>query len=75
MNRSQKIKQMKKIINKYGEIKTEYKKPKDEYYRKGSYYVVFDSKKLDMIYTIHDIDKYHVYKNIVKYIKYNLTKL
>lgn len=74
MNRKRKIKQMRKFINKYGVIKTEYKRPKDEYYRKGSYYAVFDSEKLDMVCSIGHIDKYHVYKSIVKDIKEELVK-
>lgn len=75
MNRKRKVKQMRKLINKHGVIKTEHKRPKDEYYRKGSYYAVFDSEKLDMTSVIGHVDKYHVYKNIVKNIKEELNKL
>lgn len=69
MNRKQKIKQLKKFINKYGIIKTEYKRPKSEEYTKESYYAEFDSKKLGIFCSIGDVDKYHVYKTIVKDIK------
>ena len=75
MNRKRKIKQMLNFINKYGIIKTEYRRPKDEYYRKGSYYAIFDSEKLDMIYSIGHIDKYHVYKNIVRDIKEKINEV
>lgn len=74
MNRKRKIKQMRKFINKYGEIKKEYKRPKDGYYHKGSYYADFDSEKLDMNCSVGHVDKYHVYKDIVKIIKKELNK-
>lgn len=73
MNRKRKTKQMRKFINNYGVIKTEYKRPKDEYYLKGSYFAVFESEKLDMICYIGHIDKYHVYKSIVRNIKEELN--
>lgn len=66
MNRKRKIKQMRKFINKYGTIEKEYTRPKDDCYRKGSYFALFNSEKLDMICNIGGIDKYHVYKSIVK---------
>lgn len=69
MNRKRKIKQMKKLINKYGVITQEYKRPKDNYYRKGSYYANFDSGLMDFNSSVGHIDKYHVYKNIVNDIK------
>ena len=75
MNRGRKIKQMRHFINKYGYIKHEYKLPKDEYYRKGSYYACFigDSDKLvKMCMIITDIDKYTVYKIIMEEIKFIL---
>lgn len=75
MNRKRKIKQMRKFISKYGVIKTEYVRPKDEYYRKGSYYAVFDSEKLDICCCVGHIDKYYVYKSIVRNIKDELNKL
>ena len=75
MNRKRKIKQMRKFINKYGVIKTEYVRPNDEYYSKESYHAVFDSEKLDMICCVGHIDKYHVYKNIVREIKDELKEL
>lgn len=73
MNRGRKIKQMRRFINKYGYIKNECKQPKDEYYRKGSYYACFrnDSDNyMNMCMIVTDIDKYHVYKVIVEEIKY-----
>lgn len=74
MNHGKMIKRMMKFIKKYGIIKVEYHRPKDIYYRKGSYVAVFDSEKLDMVYSVGDIDKYHVYKNIVNEIKNTLKK-
>ena len=74
MNRSRKIKQMKKFINKYGVIKNEYKRPNDEFYRKGSYFAIFDSEKLDVVSSVGHVDKYQVYKSIVKDIKETLKK-
>lgn len=75
MNRKRKTKQMRKFIYQYGTIKTEYKRPKDSYYRKGSYFAVFDSEKLDMVCSVGHIDKYHVYKSIVQDIKDELKRL
>lgn len=69
MNRKHKIKQMKRFIYMYGNITQEYKRSKDSYYRRGSYFAVFDSKKIDMVCCVTDIDQYRVYKNIVKNIK------
>lgn len=69
MNRRRKIKQMKKFITKNGIIENEYKRPKDEYYRKGSYVVTFDSEKYDMFCYVSSKDKYHAYKSIIKIIK------
>ena len=68
------MKQMRKFINKHGVIKTEGKRSKDEYYRKGSYEAVFDSEKLGIICNIGHVDKYHVYKSIVGNIKEELVK-
>lgn len=75
MNRKRKTEQMRKFINRYGVIKDEYKRPKDEYYRKGSYFAVFDSEELDMVCCVGDVDKYHVYKSIAKDIKDILKRL
>lgn len=72
MNRGRKIKQMRRFINKYGVIDNEYKRPPDKNflpYRKGSYCVVFLSDKLDLSASIGDVDKYQVYKEIVREIK------
>lgn len=69
MNRKMKIKYMRKFINEYGVIKNEYKRPKCKHYRKGSYFAVFNSEKLNMACSVGHIDKYHVYKEIVKDIK------
>ena len=72
MNRGRKLKQMRKFINKYGVIDDEYKRPPDKYYplyRKGSYCAVFLSDKLDLSASIGDVDKYQVYKEIVRTIK------
>lgn len=64
-----KIKQMRRLINKYGVITVEYKRPKDEFYRKGSYFANFNSDILDCNSCIGHIDKYNVYKSIVRDIK------
>ena len=72
MNRKRKIKQMKKFINAHGIIKQEHKRSKDNYYRKGSYFAAFDSPKLDTFCAVGDVDKYRVYKRIVKEIKMQL---
>ena len=72
MNRGKKLKQMQRFINKYGVIDSEYKRPPDKSYppyRKGSYYAVFLSDKLGLSASIGDIDKYQVYKEIVRTIK------
>lgn len=74
MNRKRKIKYMKKFINTYGTITQEYKRPKDEYYRKGSYFAVFDSLKCGMCCAVGNIDQYHVYKDIIENIKMELYK-
>ena len=72
MNRGKKLKQMRRFINKYGVIDKEYKRPPDKYYapyRKGSYFAVFLSDKLDLSASVGDVDKYEVYKSIVREIK------
>lgn len=72
MNRGKKLKQMRRFINKYGVIDKEYKRPPDKSYqpyRKGSYFACFSSDELSLSVSAGDIDKYHVYKGIVKEIK------
>jgi hypothetical protein len=72
MNRGKKLKQMCRFINKYGIIDQEYKRPPDKNYppyRKGSYFAVFLSDKLDLSACVGDVDKYQVYKEIVREIK------
>lgn len=72
MNRGRKLKRMQRFINKYGVIDKEYKRPPDKYYppyRKGSHYANFLSDKLDLSYSVGDVDKYQVYKAIVREIK------
>lgn len=73
MNRGKKLKQMKRFINKYGSINEEYKRPPDKNYppyRKGSYFAFFISDEIGC--AVGDVDKYHVYKAIVKEIKEDL---
>ena len=65
---------MRRYINKYGVIKEEYKRPKDGFYTKGSYYASFDSDKLDMFCCIGHINQYCVYKSIIELIKEQLIK-
>lgn len=63
---------MRRFINSYGVITDEYKRPPDKLYppyRKGSYFASFDSEELGLCCTIGDIDKYKVYKELVKIIK------
>lgn len=72
MNRGKKLKQMRRFINKYGVIDNEYKRPPDKCYppyRKGSYYATFLSDELDLSVCVGHIDKYQVYKEIVRQIK------
>lgn len=71
INKERKIEQMREFICQYGTITTEYERPVDEYYKNGSYFAHFDSEKLDLSYSIGNIDKYSVYKNIVKEIKFH----
>lgn len=56
---------MRKIIHKYGIIIREYERPKNISYRKGSYFVVYDSELLDFSCVVGHIDKYRAYKSIV----------
>lgn len=77
MNRARKLKQMRRLINKYGVINEEYTRPPDKNYppyRKGSYYANFLSDKFDLSASIGDIDKYAVYKAIVAEIKRHIEK-
>lgn len=72
MNRGKKLKQMRKFINKYGVIDKEYKRSPDKNYlpyRKGSYFAIFISDELDLSACVGHINKYQVYKEIVKEIK------
>lgn len=72
MNRKRRTKQLRKFINQYGTILCEYKRPPNKtcsYYRKGSYFACFESDELGFYCSIGDINKYLVYKNIVKGIK------
>ena len=72
MNRGKKLKQMRRFINKYGVIDKEYDRPPDKTfppYRKGSYFAAFYSDELDISVCTGDVDKYHVYKEIVRTIK------
>lgn len=72
MNRGKKLKQMRRFINKYGVIDNEYKRPPDKCYppyRKGSYYATFLSDELGLSYCVGNVDKYQVYKAIVRAIQ------
>ena len=72
MNRGKKLKQMRKLINKYGVIDKEYDRPPDKTfppYHKGSYFATFYSDELGVSFSVGDVDKYHVYKEIVRTIK------
>ena len=72
MYRGKKLKQMRRFINKYGVIDKEYDRPPDKTfppYRKGSYFAAFYSDELDISVCAGDVDKYHVYKEIVRTIK------
>lgn len=75
MNRKRKLKQMYRFINRYGRIKEQGKRLNDEEYRKGSYYVAFDSKELGIFLDIGGVDKYSVYKSIVKEIRNRLMMI
>ncbi len=60
---------MRRFINRYGEITEEYERPPDNScppYRKGSYFASFISESLGLCCSVGDIDKYTVYKEIVK---------
>ena len=72
MNRGNKIKQMRRFINKYGVIDKEFKRPPNKNYtpyRKRSYFATFYSDKLDFSTCVGHIDKYNVYKSIIEEIK------
>ena len=69
MNRKRKTFQNLKIIRRYGVITEEYKRPPEPYYPKGSYFANFQSEKLSLNCCCGDVDKYNVYKEIVKTIK------
>ena len=72
MNRGKKLKQMRRFINKYGVIDKEYDRPPDKTfspYRKGSHFTAYYSDELDISVCAGDVDKYHVYKEIVRTIK------
>lgn len=78
MNRKKKIKYMRKFILKHGVIKEEYKRLPDKHYppyKKGSYYADFRSEELDIAASIGDVDKYQVYKSLVKLIKEELKHI
>ena len=77
MNRKRKLKQMRRFINKYGIIDKEYKRPPDKNfppYRKGSYFASFVSDELSLASCVGHIDKYQVYKSIVRNIKELIKK-
>lgn len=72
MNRGKRIKMLKKIILKYGDIITEYNREPEKYYhpyRKGSYYMNYQSKSGNYSGYIGAKNKYEVYKAVVKDIK------
>ena len=74
MNRGRKLKHMQKFINKYGVITTERKvAPNKAYppYRKGSYFIAFDSERLGLCVACGDVDRYRAYKGVVEEIKYH----
>lgn len=69
MNRKRKIYRMRKFIRTYGIITEEYKRPPEPFYPKGSYFVNFQSERLDMNCCVGHIDKYQAYKSIIDIIK------
>lgn len=72
MNHKTKIKHMRKFINQYGTIIEEGKNlPNKAFppYRKGSYYVAFDSYDGEMVSSVGDKNKYETYKELTKIIK------
>lgn len=71
MNKSKKLRQMRKFIMKQGEIDKEYTQPPDWFYRKGSYFASFLSLA-EPKYSILTVqkNKYLAYKSIVENIKY-----
>lgn len=75
MNRGRKIKQMRKFILKYGFISKEHSREPDKSfppYRKGSYEAVFLDNYGITSQCVGDVDKYQVYKEIVKAIKQDI---
>ena len=77
MHRGKKLKQMRRFINKHGVIDNEYKRPPDKNfrpYRKGSYFASFLSSDNSLATCVGDIDKYHVYKELVKQINEYVIK-
>lgn len=75
MNRSKKIRQMRRFIDKYGFIEREYKRDPDKFYRpyrKGSYFASFFSHaKPGYSILCGDVDRYCVYKSLIESIKEN----
>lgn len=72
MNRKKKLKQMRRFINKYGVIIHEYKRHPDKGfypYRKGSFFVYFDSNKLGHCGGYGSVSQYEVYKMICRDIR------
>ncbi len=72
MNRGKKILQMRRLINRYGEITEEYRCYPNKFYppyRKGSYFAAYISARLGFCSAVGDIDKYNVYKELVNEIK------
>lgn len=74
MNHNKKIKKMKNFINAYGEITQEHFLPPDTYYKTGSYFANFHSKRFGLFCSVRDTDKYKVYKTIVDEINNYLKK-
>ena len=75
MNRKRKLKQMRRFIGRYGYIVDEYKRPPDKCfypYRKGSFFVSFDSNELGLSGAYGNCSQYEVYKMICSDIRWFL---
>ena len=72
MNRSKKLRQMRRFILKHGIIDEEGERPPEKNfrpYRKGSYYANYLSDELGLTAAVGDSNKYEVYKSLRDIVK------
>lgn len=69
MNRGNRLKLFRKYITKHAIITTEYTRPPDPFYRKGSYYLEAFQKDTGANICCGDKNKYLVYKSVYYILK------